>query len=114
MRIGRILCFSGIGCPELAVSALNHVFCRDCFCFVHGIEADHVARSMFLSHAPGIHVHTDILRWLSPTMQSKINTIDADDLRRAILDPRVRLDLHQPSFGSYSFGHTYLVPSRYM
>ena len=101
--------FSGIGCPELAASALNHVLGRDCFCFVHGIERDQSARSMLLSHAPATHVHTDILSWLSPTMRSKISTIDADDLRRAILDPRVRLDLHQLSLGSYSFGDCHVV-----
>ena len=55
------IAFSGIGCPELAASALNHGLGRDCFCFVHGIERDHVARIMLSSHAPTTHVQTDIL-----------------------------------------------------
>ena len=45
------IAFSGIGCPELAASALTHVDGRNCFCFVHGIERDHVARDLLLSHA---------------------------------------------------------------
>ena len=68
-----------------------------------------MALGMLLSHASTTLVHTDILGWSSPTMRSKISTIDADDLRRAILDPRVRLDLHQPLLGSYVFGDCHVA-----
>ena len=68
-----------------------------------------MARGMLLSHAPTALVHTDILGWLSPTMRSKINALDATDLRTAILDPRVRLDLRQPLLGSFVFGDCHVA-----
>ena len=68
-----------------------------------------MARSVLLEHAPGTHVHTDILTLLSPAMRSKVSVTATENLRRVILDPRVHLDLHQPLLGAYAFGDCHVA-----
>jgi hypothetical protein len=101
--------FSGIGCPEIAAAAIHSAVGREVFAFQHGIERDHVARAVLASHHPSSVVQRDILAWLPPTSRARIATVPVSDLRGAIFDRRVRLDLKGPGDAPFRFGDCHVA-----